>query len=350
MTVKSVYWRSPKLTLYQGNCLDILPTIPNSAIDLILTDPPYHVTKKDNITGDKNFKIDRDYLEWLEQIAGEWQRILKPNGSLYCFCSPKISAKIEVMLDKYFNILGSIVWTKPNDPGYDGWKQKTKKESLRNWYFHSERIIFGEATSKENLDLPAFSVLLKKSRVAAGISAKELTEAIGEYREVNHGGAVSNWETGRNVPTFEQYQKIKYFLSKYPQVPPLPNYQEIIRPFTVTADVAYTDIWDFPTVKPYQGKHPAEKPIDLINHIIKASSNPDNVVLDCFAGSGVVGQVANQLERQAILIEIEAHWCQKIALRCADISSLTNLPKGVNANKKYDWQNDSLHLFKNFKI
>ena len=309
-----IYLQSTQVTLYQGDCLEVLRSIPDRSINLILTDPPYHSTKKANITGDRNFKNDREYLDWLDKIAEQWQRILTPNGSLYCFASPKMAAKIEVMLDERFNVLASITWTKPNDPGYDGWKQKTKKESLRNWYLHTEKIIFAESASKEDPKQSTFGSWLKKTRLAAGLSTIQLTESIGEYGSVNHGGAVSNWETGRNIPDREQYEKLKLALAKHsPQISELPDYEQIIRPFYVNSDIPYTDVWDFPTVKPYPGKHPAEKPLDLITHIIKASSYPGNVVLDCFAGSGVVGQAAKMLGRQAILIEIEQHWCQKIA-------------------------------------
>ncbi|MFB2896290.1 DNA methyltransferase [Aerosakkonemataceae cyanobacterium BLCC-F50] len=334
-----IYFKSAQVTLYQGDCLEVLRSLPDNSVNLILTDPPYHSTKKANIVGDRDFKNDRDYLNWLDKIAEQWQRVLTPNGSLYCFASPKMAAKIEVMLDERFNVLASITWTKPNDPGYDGWKQKTKKESLRAWYSHTERIIFAESASKEEPKQSAFGSLLKKTRKAAGLSTIQLTEAIGEYGSINHGGAVSNWETGRNIPDRTQYEKLKLAFSKHsPQIPELPDYETIIRPFYVTADIPYTDVWDFPTVKPYPGKHPAEKPLDLITHIIKASSYPNNVVLDCFAGSGVVGQAAKMLGRQAILIEIEERWCQKIAVRCSEpTQSLPEVKKTA-----FEWQKEPL--------
>ncbi|MDB9318491.1 DNA methyltransferase [Nodularia spumigena] len=334
-----IYHQSPEVTLHQGDCLDVLQLLPDNSINLIVTDPPYHTTKKANITGDRNFKTDQDYLDWLSTIAEQWQRVLAPNGSLYCFASPKMAAKVEVLLDQKFNILSSIIWTKPNEPGYDGWKQKTNKESLRSWYLHSERIIFAESTSKQEQNQTAFGSLLKKTRLAAGLSTIQLTEAIGEYGSVNHGGAVSNWETGRNIPDPIQYEKLKAAFSKLtPQLPALPDYQKIIRPFYVTADIPYTDIWEFPTVKPYAGKHPAEKPLDLITHIIKASSYPGDVILDSFAGSGVVGQAAKMLGRTAILIEIEEHLCHKMAQRFSKPFEFLPEPK----KPTFDWQQEPL--------
>ncbi len=309
----NLYLQTPEITVWQGHCLEVMRTLPDASVNLIITDPPYHTTKKANIAGDKDFKTDADYLEWLDIISQQWQRLLAPNGSLYCFASPKMAARVEVLLGKRFNILGSITWTKPNEPGYDGWKQKTKKESLRSWYLHSERIIFAEAALPDNPTQSPFGSLLRKTRLAAGMSTIELTAAIGEYGKVNHGGAVSNWETGRNIPTREQYGKLKAVLAQVaPEVPELPDYQQIIRPFFARADIPYTDVWDFPSVKPYPGKHPAEKPLEMMLHMIKVSSYPDDMVLDCFAGSGVVGQAAKMLGRRAILIEISANLCDKM--------------------------------------
>lgn len=78
----------------------------------------------------------------------------------------------------------------------------------------------------------------------------------------------------------------------------------------MTADVPYTDVWDFPTVQAYPGKHPCEKPQALLRHIIEASSKPGAVVLDAFMGSGATGVACKALGRQFIGIELSDHWCE----------------------------------------
>ena len=60
------------------------------------------------------------------------------------------------------------------------------------------------------------------------------------------------------------------------------------------------------------GKHPCEKPLAMIEHIIESSSRDGAVVLDCFAGSGVVGEAARNFGREAWLCEIEDKWCRRI--------------------------------------
>lgn len=296
-----------------GDSLEIIKKIPQHTVSLILTDPPYHATKKKNIHGDTNFKQDDDYLFWLNKYVKEWKRILKPNGTLYCFCDASMSAKIENIFSENFNILSNIVWTKPNSPGFDGWKGKMKKETLRQWYKHSERIIVAEPAMEGNLHRSAFAELLKKVRKQSGLSGHQLTELVGAYGNINHGGAVSNWETGRNIPNREQYQKIVMALLQTKKVESMPLYEDIIRPFFMNGSKEYTDIWTFPSVRAYKGKHPAEKPLEMLKHIIEASSYENDIVLDCFGGSGSTLLATLELNRLAISIEIDEQWATKIA-------------------------------------
>ncbi|MDE1352055.1 site-specific DNA-methyltransferase, partial [Vibrio aestuarianus] len=83
------------------------------------------------------------------------------------------------------------------------------------------------------------------------------------------------------------------------------QYHHLRRPFSVTSDVPYTDVWQFAPVQYYPGKHPCEKPQDLLQHIITASSREDDVVIDAFMGSGSTGKACLNLNRRFIGIEME---------------------------------------------
>lgn len=297
--------------VFLGDSLEVLKSIPDNSISLILTDPPYHVTKKSNIKGDKDFKLDQDFIAWMEEFAKEWARILKPNGSLFCYCAPKMSAYLEVAFSKYFNVLSHVVWTKPNEPGFDGWKQKMKKEALRQWYDHSERILFAEPAFAGNLHKSYFGNLLREKRKEAGLSGHQLTEMVGAYGKVNHGGAVSNWEAGRNVPSRDQYKKICEALVSTDKVEKMPDYEDVIRPFNVSAKEAFTDVWEFPSVRPFKGKHPAEKPLAMLEHAIRSTTYPGDIVLDCFAGSGNSVLAAINLDRYGIGIDLDELWFER---------------------------------------
>lgn len=312
---KHIHTEVDNAMLVAGNSLDLIRLIPDKSISLILTDPPYHATKKKNIYGDTHFEKDQHYLEWMKEYSKEWRRILKPNGSFFCYCDSSMSARLEVLFSEDFNILSHIVWTKPNEPGFDGWKGKMKKESLRQWYPHSERIIFAEPAIDGNLHRSSFGEFLRENRLKCGLSGHQLTELTGAYGKVNHGGAVSNWEAGRNTPSREQYEKIcKAFLNTG-KIDFMPPYEDVIRPFIMDGSKEFTDIWTFPSVRPYKGKHPAEKPLDMLQHAIEATTYPDDIVLDCFAGSGSTAMAAASLGRKSISIEIEEKWIEAISTR-----------------------------------
>lgn len=291
-----------------GDSLELIRQIPDHSIALILTDPPYHSTKKKNIVGDTSFSKDADYVEWMRMFAVEWKRVLKYNGSIFCFCSSTMSALLQMMFSDYFNILSEITWTKPNAPGYDGWKQKMKKEALRQWYPHSERILFLENSEEGNLFKSYFGSQLTKWRKMANMSTIKLAEITKSYGKINHGGAVANWEAGRNIPSKEQYDKLKNALEEA-GVEGIPDYEDMIRPFNVCKDIEFTDVWTFENVRQYRGKHPAEKPVDLLEHAIGATTFEGDIVLDCFSGSGAAGIAAMRLNRKSILMEIEPKWC-----------------------------------------
>lgn len=299
----------------EGDSLTLLRSMPSHSVSLILTDPPYHSTKKQNIYGDTAFAEDEHYLEWMNMYAAEWRRVLKPNGSIFCFCSVTMSARLEVMLSKEFNVLSHIVWTKPNDPGFDGWKGKMKKESLRQWYAHSERIIFAEPAVNSNLFRSPFAEMLRECRKQAGMSMNELTAITGAHGKVNHGGAVSNWEAGRNTPSRDQYEKMRAAILNTGKVTSMPKYEDAIRVFNMDASKEFTDVWTFPSVRPYKGKHPAEKPSAMLEHAIEATTYTDDIVLDCFGGSGSTAIAALKLGRRTVSMEIETKWATAIAAR-----------------------------------
>jgi adenine-specific DNA-methyltransferase len=301
-----------------GDSLPLLRKLPAHSVSLILTDPPYHATKKRNIYGDTSFAEDQHYLEWMAEYAVEWRRVLRLNGSLFCFCDTSMSARLDVLFSKNFNMLSHVVWTKPNDPGFDGWKGKMKKEALRQWYPHSERILFAEPAVDGNLFRSPFALFLRNVRKQAGLSMHQLTAKIGAHGKVNHGGAVSNWEDGRNTPSREQYEKMRQALLNTGKIESMPPYEDVIRPFVMDASKEFTDVWTFPSVRPYKGKHPAEKPAAMLEHAIEATTFPGDIVLDCFGGGGSTALAALKLKRRTVSMEIESHWAAEISSRVED--------------------------------
>jgi site-specific DNA-methyltransferase (adenine-specific) len=83
------------------------------------------------------------------------------------------------------------------------------------------------------------------------------------------------------------------------------------RPFAAPPKEGYTDVWSVPLVKPYKGKHPCEKPSDLLKRIIAASSEKGDTVLDCCCGSGSALVAAKALGRGYIGIELDPKWAKQ---------------------------------------
>ncbi|MBN6379354.1 site-specific DNA-methyltransferase, partial [Escherichia coli] len=85
----------------------------------------------------------------------------------------------------------------------------------------------------------------------------------------------------------------------------LEEYKSLRRYFSVSAAVPYTDVWTHKPVQYYPGKHPCEKPADMLRQIIEASSHPGDLVADFFMGSGSTIKAAMALGRRAIGVEFE---------------------------------------------
>lgn len=301
------------LDLYFADCLDVMRSMPDASVHLIATDPPYFKVKGE--PWDRQWKDAAKFLAWLGEIADEWRRILAPNGSLYCFASPRLAARVEVMLGERFKVLNHLVWEKERDRGKHA---AACKETLRGYFPNTERVIFAEqlgrcryATACEELRVEVMAplrswMIAEVSR--AGLSRKDINRAVGS--SLSGGGMASHyvgdthqWE----LPTAPHYEAIKRVANTKPGAPYLARdyaelraehealrerFEELRRPFNVSAEVPYTDVWIYPTVSRYPGKHPCEKPYDMARDIVLASSRPGDVVFDPFMGSGVFGKAA----------------------------------------------------------
>lgn len=327
MTLRAPYYQHAGVTVYHGDCLDVLPQLPDNSVDLILTDPPYFKVKGD--AWDNQWDKPADFLAWLDRVLVEFARILKPNGSLYLFASPQMGARVEIMIGKRFEVLTNIRWRKENSS-----HKKSCKEELRAFFPASETIIFAEHFGADNAakgeagyerkcdELRGFIFepvrkYLDDERVRCGVSKKDIEAATGTQM-CSHWFTQSQWA----LPTAEHYATLRALFNRYggdflrKEYDELrKEYDELRRPFSVSSKVPYTDVWDFETVSNYPGKHVCEKPAAMLRHMISASSKPGAVVLDAFGGSGSTAQAARELGRSAISIELDESWCRKQAGR-----------------------------------
>ena len=329
--------------VHLGDCLEVMRGMEANSVDLICTDPPYFKVKMDE-AWDRQWQNPAAFLAWLDTVFAEFQRILRPNGSLYVFASPQMAARVEVQVSERFNVLNRIRWLKGA-----GWHQKAEKEALRSFLSPHEEIIFAEHYGADSMakgeagyeakcdELRGFvfeplRAYLAGERDRAGWTTRRVAEA---YQQKSGSrtvtGMAGHWfeRVQWTLPTEENYAWLRmvfagdYLRREYEDLRReyedlRREYEDLRRPFAVTPHVPHTDVWDFPTVGAYDGKHPCEKPLSLLEHIISASSRPGAVVFDAFAGSGAIGQAAVKLGREFIGAEIDPHWQRRATRRVAN--------------------------------
>jgi site-specific DNA-methyltransferase (adenine-specific) len=260
--------------IFLGDALEVLQHIPNESVDLIFVDPPYNIGK--NFAGKKDkWKTDQEYLDWCYQWIDLCISKVKPNGSLYLMTSTQFMPYFDLYVRNKVTILSRIVWS------YDSSGVQAKN------YFGSmyEPILY----------------CVKDKNEYTFNSDDILVEA----------------KTGS-----------KRKLIDYRKNPPQPYNTEKVP----------GNVWDFARVRyrmeEYEN-HPTQKPIALLERIIKASSNPGDVVLDPFSGTFTTCFVAQQLNRHFIGIEIQEEYF-KIGLRRLHIATEYNGETLEREQKSYE--------------
>lgn len=321
--------------LVNADTTEYIKTLPDNCIDLIATDPPYFRVKSND--WDNQWKGEGEYLQWLEGLFAEFWRVLKPAGCLYVFCGHHLAADTELMLRQRFNVLNHIIWAKPS-----GRWNGCQKESLRSYFPATERILFadhyqgpyrpksgGYAVKCQRLKQQVMQPLIdyfQGARQALGVTAKEIKAATGKCM-ASHWFSASQWQLPGEADylklqvLFDQIARDKHQLNEL-QAPHhqlvvryqalnrqyaelVAQYHLLRRPFQVSAAVPYTDVWTFKPVPFYPGKHPCEKPADMMEHIITSSSRPGDVVADFFMGSGSTIKAVIKLGRIGLGVELE---------------------------------------------
>ena len=233
-----------------GNCLEVLPYLPSSFIDLLIVDPPYNLDKDFN---GKKFKrmTDELYIEYTENWVEKIIPLLKPNASIYVCCDWQSSSAIETVLKRHFNVQNRITWQREKGRG-----------ALSNWKNGMEDIWF--ATNSKNYTFNVEDVKIRRKVIAP-------------YKV---DGKPKDWEetTSGN------------FRNTYPS-----NFWDDI-------SIPY---WSMPE----NTAHPTQKPEKLLAKLILASSNPGDIVFDPFLGSGSTAVTAKKLNRHFVGIEMNEQYC-----------------------------------------
>ena len=294
--------------LYFGDCLDWMERWNDSSVDLIYLDPPFNSNVNYNILysteggGQAQYRAFTDTWRWdsaaadrlekykgatglpahnaivgLHHILGKsgmlayltymaerlehMRRLLRPTGSIYLHCDPTMSHYLKVVMDAIFgaeNFRNEIVWA-----------YKSTSQARRWFPRKHDTILFYAKSSHATFNSDAVRVPYKESRMPHRINDPAH----------NRGGS-GKWPGESRKTLDERTQK-----GKVPE-----------------------DWWEmtFGPNNPERLGYPTQKPRDLLERIIKASSNVGDIVLDPFCGCGTTIDAARRLNRRWIGIDISS--------------------------------------------
>ena len=287
------------MDIRKADALELLKSLDDKSVDLILTDPPdYRLL---NVEWDKQWKTKEDYLIWLDPIVKECQRVLKDNGSFYMFASAEMSWHVEGVIRKYFNVLNRIRWRDK-----ESMARRVNREELRRYISNSEEIIFAEhvgrdTEEKANTIYDPIVSYLNTQRLNAKISVSTCNKLLGKATIASH-----YFTNIQHRPiTEDAYNILKQHMDLKPYEEIKQEYEALRRTFKLTSDKIWNDTWYFKPTSSRTGRHPCEKPEDLISHIIDVSSNEGDLVVDMFCGSCVVPKCCEKMNRKCIAGDVD---------------------------------------------
>jgi len=262
--------------IYCGDCLAKLKEIPDESVDLIYIDPPFSSNRnyvafweeQQKRSFEDRFENVRAYLNYMEPRLKQLYRVLKPTGSFYYHCDWHASHYIKITLDRddmfgYQNFRNEIIWF------YRGGGASKKRFARKH-----ETILLYTKGEKWTFNLDA---------VRTPYSPDVLSSLPSRYDK--------------------SYRRNKVYSGYRPH--PLGKIPD--------------DVWLIQPIMPSDKKerlgYPTQKPLALMETIIKASSSEGDVVLDAFCGCGTTLVAAQREKRRWIGIDISPTACRVVAKR-----------------------------------
>ena len=312
-------------SIYAGDCKEVLRHFPENCADLIYLDPPFFSNKHYEIIWNDGYELrafeDRwkggiqNYVGWMEERLQECHKVLKRTGSLYLHCDYHASHYLKVMMDKVFgqsNFRNEIIW-------YYGPKASQKyptfqeKHDILYLYTKTDDFTF----NKMMQDYSDATLAERKTRF-------KFHDQNGRYRMTTRRNSDGN----------------KYRAKVY-----------------LHAGVQMCDVWEIPIINATSKErlgYPTQKPEALLDRIIRASSEPDDIVLDPFCGCGTAIAVAQKIKddndnpapRRWIGIDVSPTACKLMGKRIKSITGLNpniiGMPKSIADLRKlhpFEFQN-----------
>lgn len=258
-------------TIYNEDCLSGMQKLEAGSIDLVFADPPFNIGYSYDVYHDRQQA--EKYLAWCRQWLAEIVRLLKPHGTFWLAIGDDYAADLKVIIEREYQLV------------------------CRNWviWYYTFGVHCVRKFSRSHAHL--FYMVKDKNHFVFHEEAVRVPSA----RQLVYGDRRASPQ-GR-----------------------VPDDTWILRPQDVPDGFQpHEDTWYFPrvcgTFKERQGWHGCQMPEQLLGRIILACSNPGDLVLDPFAGSGTTLVVAKKLRRHFIGFELSTQYTERIQARLADIT------------------------------
>ncbi len=268
----------PNNQVLQGDCVQLLADrLAPESVDLVFADPPFNIGYDYDVYHDRRVK--EEYLEWTDAWLGAVRRVLKPTGALFVAIGDEYAAEMKVRLDGLGLVMRNwIVWH------YTFGVNCTKK------FNRSHAHIFYYVADPKRFTFNAAEVRVPSARQTTYADAR-----------ANPAGK-------------------------------LPDDTWVLRPQESTSHFpSGDDTWAIPRVCgtfKERTAHPCQMPEAVLERIVKVASNPGDLVLDPFAGSGTTLAAAKRLKRQYLGIELSEEYA--VAIRARLVAIPAGGPKGVS--------------------
>jgi site-specific DNA-methyltransferase (adenine-specific) len=325
--------------IYCGDNLEQLKKLPDACIDLIYIDPPFNSNRNYEVfwgeTKEKRAFEDRHestkaYIDYMRPRCVEMARVLKKTGSFYYHCDWHASHYVKVMLDQIFgenNFQSEIIWHRTLAKGlaFTGFPNNHDTIFL---YGGGGEITFNrpyDPYDPDNLDEKTAG---KYSHRDADGRLYQLDNLMNPnpnrpnltYEFLGHT-KVWRWTKERMQEAYESGIVVQPNPGAVPRMKRYLDEQEG-RPI----DTVWTDIPPINSQAIERLGYPTQKPLALLDRVVRASSNENDIVLDAFCGCGTALVAAQKLKRQWIGIDISPTACRVMAKRLRD-KNVCGLPE-----------------------
>ena len=331
--------------IYCGDNLEQLRKLPDNCVDIIYIDPPFNSNRNYEVfwgeTKEKRAFDDRHastqaYIEFMRPRCVELHRVLKQTGSFYFHCDWHASHYVKIMLDQIFSensFQNEIIWKRTSahssakrcGPIHDSIFLYTKGNE---WIWNPQYQPYDAAYTEQNYSNVDSDGRRWKSTDLTGDGIRN-GESGQPWRGIDPTTKGRHWAIPKDitmalssVSTQERLNALDvagfiHWPKKEGGMPRLKQYAEEMA--GIPLQTLWTDIAPIGAHAAERLGYPTQKPLALLDRIIKASSNPNDIVLDAFCGCGTALVAAENLGRQWIGIDVSPTACRVMAKRMRDV-------------------------------